>query len=736
MKLFRRKKFKFYHQLESTDCGPACLAMVASNYGTYFNIKEIKNFCSITRMGVSVQDIVEGGKKMGFKSVALRLTLEQLEEIPLPCILFWKQDHFIVLRSIKKKKTKKEYLFADPGYGQIVLDNEMVIKEWMGTGNKGVVIALQIDDPSNLGKTRLSLVKQDSRSLLEPIFAFLKKNKFKYLLSCLLLAFSLLTNWAMPILFKRIIDEGIINKSYQIVWILLIAQLGLFLGNFISDSISHLILTKINFGLSIMLKKNLLQKLMQLPIGYFDTRLNTDTLQRLNDQGKIQNFITWKGVELLLSILNIIVFSIILFFLSKIVFLLYLILSILSIVWISFFLKLRAILEYSIFLRQSENNNNLYEFIMHMPELKINNAQHNRIAKILLIQEKLNKIELRSLFLNIYQIIGVGFLSKLKEIIAVALCAYLIIKGNMTLGSLLSITYILGQLSGPIQNLINYIRDAQDANIARNRVNDIYNESNENNESKLPVPDNITQLKIKNLQFKYPGSFNPFVLNDISFDIPANKVTAIIGQSGSGKTTLLKLLLAYYPLTNGSILLNNENLAILNSEEWRDQCGIVLQDGHIFSGTVAENIAFADAVPDAERLAYAAKISCIDHFIESLPMGYNTKVGNVGIQLSGGQKQRLLIARAVYKNPKIIFLDEATSSLDANNEKAIMENLNLFFTNKTVIIIAHRLSTVKNADQIIVLENGTVVEVGNHEALTLKRGKYFELVKNQLELGD
>jgi ATP-binding cassette subfamily B protein len=474
---------------------------------------------------------------------------------------------------------------------------------------------------------------------------------------------------------------------------------------------------------------------MKLPVSYFDTRLNTDTLQRLSDQSNIQNFITWKGLELLLSVLNILVFSMLLFWSNKIIFLAYIVLSFMSIAWIGFFLKLRKTIEYAMFLRQSENNNSLYEFIMHMPEIKINNAQHTIIKRIISIQHKLNKIELRSLFLNMYQLVGTGFLAKLKEIIAIAICAYLIIKEDMTLGTLLSISYILGQLSGPIQNFINYIHDAQDAGIAMNRLNDIYSEKDEKDKQQIQVLEKIEYLSIKNVEFKYPGSFNPFVLNDVSFAVPINKITAIVGQSGSGKTTLLKLLLSYYPVSKGEIIINRTSLSAIDAESWRSKCGIVLQDGHIFSGTILENIAFSDLSPDLEKVNYASGIACISTFIDALPMGYNTKVGNIGMQLSGGQKQRLLIARAIYKNPDFIFFDEATSSLDANNEKAIMNNLDEFFQGRTVLVIAHRLSTVKNADQIVVLEKGRVVELGNHEELIRARGFYFSLIKNQLELG-
>lgn len=732
-----KNKLKFVHQLESIDCGPSCLAMIANFHNKDYSLKEIKEMCSVTRMGISVQDIINGSKKMGFESTALKLIADDLEQIPLPCILFWKQDHFIVLYKIKKKKNATIYYLADPGYGKITLDQEMMVREWMGANDKGIAVVFEpLEDATlTIQHPKKNAESKTSRLFLLPILDFLRARKFQYLLITVLLLLGLATNWAMPVIFQKILDEGIMKNSLKMVWIFLGVQVVLFISNFISDFISNWSLTKLNFNLSVLLKENFLHKLMKLPISYFDTRLNTDTLQRLSDQEKIREFITWKGLDLILNGLNLIVFSGMLFFMNKIVFSIYLTLSVLSIIWVGFFLKLRAIVEYSLFLRQSENSNNVYEFVMHMPEIKVNNAQSNIIKKIILVQNKLNALELRSLFLNMYQLVGVNFLSKLKEIVTIGLCAYLIIYDRMTIGSLLGITYILGQLTNPIHNLIGFIRNYQDANIAQKRLNDVYLEEDENFGRDLLVPAKIEYFNINNLSFKYPGSFNPFVLNNVNFNIPINKVTAIVGQSGSGKTTLLKLLLSYYSPNDGTILLNEQSLNTLNSESWRKECGIVAQDGHIFSGTIAENISFSDSTSDHARIKQAAKTACLDSFIESLPMGYNTKVGNIGIQLSGGQKQRLLIARAVYRNPKFLFFDEATSSLDANNELLIMNNLNEFFKGKTVVIIAHRLSTVKNADQIIVLEKGEIVEFGTHLILTQKKDKYFELVKNQLELG-
>ncbi len=731
----KKRKVHFYHQHESIDCGPACLAMVASAHGKMYSVGQVKQICSITRMGVSVQDIIRGGKEMGFDTTGLKLKLRQLEEIPLPAILFWKQDHFVVLTAISKKKDNISYHLADPGYGRVVLDEEIVVREWMGNNDSGVAILLQPNDSDHMKSGIILPALKKKNAIFRLVGRFLSENKARYLWSFILLGAAFVFSCFMPFIFKRIIDEGIVNKSFQVVWILLAAQFGFFLGNFISSTVSNWILTRVNFKMSILLKRNLLYKLLLLPISYFDTRLNTDTLQRLGDQGKIQSFLTWKSIDLAFSAITILVFGIMLAVQNIWVFGVYLVLALLAAVWIGVFLKKRRILEYALFLRQSENSNSTYEFIMHMPEIKINGAQSKLIEKLVKIQAKLNTIELRSLFLNIYQITGVGFLGKLREVVTVAVCAYFIINNQMTIGGLMGITYILGQLTGPTQNMVYFVRDLQDARIAGDRVNDIYNETDENINVVQRLPQENSDIMLNEISFKYPGSFNPFVIDQISFCIPGNKVTAIIGPSGSGKTTLLKLLLSYYTPVGGAITINEKNLSDLDTDRWRNECGVVLQDGHIFGGTIADNIALSDTEPEMIRIRSAAAIACIDSFIDELPMGYHTKIGSVGIQLSGGQKQRLLIARAVYKNPKYIFFDEATSSLDANNERQIMENLDAFFKGRTVVVIAHRLSTVKNADQIIVMERGSIVETGDHNSLTRARGKYFDLVKNQLELG-
>jgi len=653
----------------------------------------------------------------------------------LPLILYWKQSHFVVLYKVVQKKDVLTFYIADPSFGKIKIDADILTKEWMGANTKGISILMRpiegiCENPPKEQKTKFY-----KEELIKDLLRFVARHKWKYLFSALLLILGLGTNWAIPILFKRTIDSAVGGKSLKIIWILLLAQLMMFLGNFVFRLFSDLVLTKLNFTLSVLLKENFLQKIMKLPIRYFDTRINASTLQRLSDQDKIRGFMVWKGHEIVLTLVNLVAFSIILYTMNKYIFIVFFLGSVLSIFWMSVFLRKRNTVTYSTILRQAENSNSLYEFVMNMPEIKINGAQNKMIANLADIQKKLHSLELRSLYLNMSQNLGVSFLSKFKELLSLAVCCFLILKGQLTVGSVLGISYILGQLNSPIISLISYLNSAQDAHIAKRRLNDVYLEKEENDSKKELLPENINSIEVRDVSFKYPGSFNHVVLENISFDIPKNKVTAIVGASGSGKTTLLKLLLSYYDPVKGFISIGGKDLSEINSDLWRDKCGTVLQDGYIFAGTIAENIALADPDFDKERVVFAAKIACVDEFISKLPMAYNTKVGSIGTQMSGGQKQRILIARAVYKNPDFLFFDEATSSLDSKNEKMIMGNLNQFFKGRTVVIIAHRLSTVKNADKIIVLDKGKIVEQGRHMDLVENKGDYFELVRNQLELG-
>jgi len=727
-------KFKFYNQVTSTDCGAACIAMIASYFGKKYELRQIKTLFEFTRAGITMQDIADNSEKLGFDTTILKLTTEELQTFPFPVILYWKQEHFLVY-----EKTKNDIFYlSDPAFGRVLLDKTEFENAWRGNYDKGIAIAMQPSE--KFENTNLPTVEKQpffALPIYNQIKSFFAKNKYRYFLALVLIIVGLAANWAIPFVFQRVIDEGINSKQINIVLYFLLAQFVLFFSYFLSDFFSNLILTKFNFILSIDLKQSLLKKLMKLPINFFDTRLNTETLQRIGDQQTIQRFVTWKGIDLVLAVLNICIFGSILLYYNIIVFSTYFALTAMSILWIFLFLNKRAVLEYAMFLKQSENNNIIYEFIMNMPEIKINNAQDKTIGKITKLQETLNKLELRSLFLNMYQFVGVNFLSKLKELISIAICAYFIINEQMSLGVLLSVSYIVGQLAGSTDNLVYFVKDVQDAKIANERISEIHNTENENIYKTINLENNeIHKISIDNVSFKYPGRYSPYVLKDINFTIKKNTVTAIVGASGSGKTTLLKLLLAYYNIEKGNIFLNDKNINEIVADQWRNQCGTVLQDGKIFSGTIAENIAFSDDEINLERLIEVCRAANILDFVKSLPMNFDTKIGNAGMQLSGGQMQRILIARALYKNPQYIFLDEATSALDAENEKIIHDNLQGFFKGKTVLIIAHRLSTVKNADQIIVLKDGKIAEQGTHNQLVARKGEYFNLVKNQLELGN
>ncbi|MDR2126026.1 MAG: peptidase domain-containing ABC transporter, partial [Prevotellaceae bacterium] len=681
----KRRKITFYHQLTSTDCGAACLAMIASFFGKKYDLTQIKSLFEFTRVGITMQEIADNSVKMGFDAKILKLTTEELMTFPFPVILYWKQEHFLVYERMAERKNNTVFYLSDPAYGSVKLNREDFENAWKGNNDKGIAIALQ----PNENFEKIKLTDKTKKSLFSlPVYTQIKeffiKNKSRYFISFLLIIIGLAANWAIPFVFQQIIDEGISSKQINVVLYFLLAQFVLFLSYFISDFFSNLILTKFNFILSVDLKKSLLKKLMKLPVNFFDTRLNTETLQRIGDQNKIQQFVTWKGIEFILNVLNIIIFGSILCYYNRIIFIIYFFLTILSVLWIILFLKRRAVLEYAMFLKQSENNNIIYEFIMNMPEIKINNAQDKTINRITKLQEGLNKLELRSLFLNMYQLIGVHFLSKFKELISIAICAYFIINGDMSLGVLLSVSYVIGQLVAPTNNLIYSVKDVQDTKIANERIGEIHNNKNENTGKKHHMNNVVIEnIHISNLSFKYPGKFSPYVLQNVNFSIRKNTVTAIVGASGSGKTTILKLLLAYYNIECGNIYLNNTDINEIFADEWRNHCGIVLQDGKIFSGTIAENIAIADDKIDLDRLIHVCKLTNILDFIKHLPMKFDTKTGNAGMQLSGGEMQRILIARALYKNPQFIFLDEATSSLDAENEKIIHDNLQEFFIGKT-----------------------------------------------------
>lgn len=729
--------FPHFFQLEEKDCGPTCLKIIAKSYGKLYSTSELKEFCKVTRSGVSLQDIISGATQIGFESLPIKATLPKIQELPLPAILFWRQDHYVVLYKIKKNRKGRKYYISDPSFGKLGLNEEVFSKNWLGNEYNGIILLLE---PQEKFYENNPLPTKKFRSIIELFRLFvniIKSNKTKSSIAFILICIAMISTWFFPAIFKKIIDEGVLAKNVNIVFSLLIVQFIIFCSQIISDSISGLLLMQVNFKVSIQFLVSYLHKLIRLPLKIFDTKLNSDLILRMDDSDRIQSFLTHHSLEFILSFINLTIFSVMLFYYNIFTFYIFLGMTALSIIWTVLFLKRRKMLDYSRFSVSSENRNNLYELINNMPEIKINNAHNNKISQWEAIQMKLNKINLKALYLNYYQLIGSNFFSRSKDIFITALCAYWVIYNKMTLGVMMTIGFILGQLNSPINSLISIIQGSQDAKLSFDRLEDIQKIKDENEnleESLLESPK--CQISFDNVSFKYEGTFSPYVLQNINFSIPIGKTTAIVGTSGSGKTTLMKLLLAIYNPNKGDVKLDKINLKKIIPDSWRIKCGIVLQDGYIFSGTYAENIALGENSIDLERIKRAAKLACIDEFIDSLPLGYHTMIGKAGVGLSGGQQQRILIARAIYRDPEFIFFDEATSSLDANNERQIMENLQEIFKFKTVVIIAHRLSTVKYADQIIVIEKGKIIECGKHDKLVFNKGQYYELVKNQLELGD
>jgi len=725
------RKFPHYQQSEAKDCGPACIKIITKYYGRVINTQQLRRLSETTREGSSLLGLSEAVEKMGFRSLGVKLSFENLKEATLPCIVHWNKDHYVVLHKVKKNTV----YVSDPGKGLISYQKDEFIAHWIGNNandstNEGIALLVEptplfykeeFDDEQKFGFTFISKY-------------VLKYKKFIFQLILGLLATSLL-QLIFPFLTQGIVDVGIKNQDLNFIYLILLAQLFLYVGKAALDIIKSWILLHLTTRINISLVSDFFIKLMKLPISFFDTRMTGDLLQRINDHKRIEQVLTTSSLTTLFSMFNLVVFSFVLAYYSFQIFGVFVIGSIFYFGWVLFFFKKRKELDYKRFAQVSKEQSKVIELINGMQEIKLHNAERRMRWNWEFLQARLFKIATKNLTLEQTQGIGSNLINELKNMLITILAAKLVIDGDITLGMMLAITYIVGQLNSPITQLINFLRDVQDAKISIDRLGEIHEkEDEESGEEKIMDIPESASLVLKNISFRYIGGVEP-VLNDLSLTIPANKITAIVGESGSGKTTLMKLLLRFYEVDHGEILIDKQNLANVSQKVWRACSGVVMQEGYIFNSSIAENIAVGEDSIDKEKLTHAINVANISDYIEGLPLGFNTKIGNEGSGLSTGQKQRLLIARAVYKNPKFLFFDEATSALDANNEKKILKNLNTFFANKTAVVIAHRLSTVKNAHKIVVLDSGRIVEEGNHEALTKKKGKYYNLVKNQLELG-
>ncbi len=729
------KKFINYIQADSKDCGPTCLKIIAKHYGKTINIQYLRDYSETTRSGSNLMLLSDAAEKIGFRTLGVKLSLEKIEEVSLPCILHWNKNHYVVLYKIKKGK----YFISDPAFGLLEYSQKEFLKFWIGNNaNESTQegIALVIETSPKFFQSEFD--KEDKKGLGFSLLSqyVLRYKSFLVQLSIGLLASSLL-QLIFPFLTQSIVDVGIQNHNIHFIYLILFAQLFLFIGRTGLELIRSWILLHMSTRIKVSLISDFFIKLMNLPISFFDVRMTGDIMQRINDHHRIERILTTSSLNVLFSVVNMFIMGGVLAYYNLQIFFVFFSGSILYFGWITLFLKRREALDYKRFSEVSQEQSKVIELINGMQEIKLHNAERQKRWGWEYVQARLFRVSIKGLVLEQTQTIGSSVINELKNIFIIFLSAKLVIDGQITLGMMMAISSIVGSLNGPIAQLIGFVREVQDAKISLARLSEIHDKEDEMQQEVYQtqeIPKDCA-IEIKDLCYRYMGSNIP-VLENLNLTIPAHKVTAIVGVSGSGKTTLMKLLLKFYEPNNGEINLGNTQLKNIAQKSWRANIGAVMQEGFIFNDSIANNIAVGVDIINKERLVYAADVANIKEYIAGLPLGYNTKIGSEGVGMSTGQKQRLLIARAVYKNPEMLFFDEATSALDANNEKEIMGKLDIFFKNKTVVVIAHRLSTVMNADQIVVLDKGKIIEIGSHSTLVEQKGNYFELVRNQLQLGN
>jgi ATP-binding cassette subfamily B protein len=739
-------KFPLHRQHDAMDCGPTCLRMISAFHGRSYSLEGLREKANLTHEGVSLLGISEAAEQIGFRSMGVSLSFDDLTEATLPCVVHWNQGHFVVVYKIRaqaaplslRRRGGGELVYiADPASGKLVYTKEEFCRCWCSSVKDGepTGIALLLEPTPEF--YRYEDDSDKPKKGFSFLFSYLKPYH-KFILQLFLgMLFGSLIQLILPFLTQSIVDFGIGAQNLSFIYLVLVAQLVLTLSTTSVEFIRGWILLHLGTRINIALISDFLAKLMRLPMGYFDTKMVGDLLQRINDHDRIQNYLTNSTLNVLFSFVNIVIFSLVLFLYSPAIFGIFALGSVFYFVWVWLFMKKRAELDHKNFAQQSANQSNVVQLITGMQEIKLSGCERQKRWEWEHIQARLYRLRIKGLALSQYQDSGAVLINQVKNIVITAWVASLVVKGEMTLGMMLAVQYIIGQLNGPVDQMISFFRQTQDARLSIDRLGEIHGKEDEEDADEKRIEDipSGRNLELRNLSFAYDKtSIGEPVLKNIQLTIPSGKQTAIVGSSGSGKTTLVKLLLKFYPPDKGEILLGGSRLENFSIREWRKRCGVVMQDGFIFSDTIARNIAPGKELIDKEQLLHAVETANIREFVESLPLGYNTKIGSEGHGLSQGQKQRILIARAVYKNPEFVFFDEATNALDANNERTILENLSAFFKGRTSIVVAHRLSTVRHADNIVVLEKGEIVEQGTHEELAEKKGAYYRLVKNQLEL--
>lgn len=736
MTLFKNK-FSHIKQPDSMECGATCLRMVARHYGKIYSAEYMRCLCAVSHSGVSMQSMNEAAKSIGFQTVCGRMTQSKLiEQRPFPCILHWQQEHFVVLYDVKVKRNGKTFFYiADPGKCLLKVEEESFLKAWTGKEEdkegKGILMALRPTD---------EFYRQQEETGAGHSLSFLwgyVKHYRKLFVQLLLGVFiGSVLQLLFPFLTQAIVDKGIEGKNLHLIYLILLGQLMLVTGRTFIEFIRRWLLLHISSRINISLLSDFFLKLMKLPMSFFDTKLKGDLLQRMQDHHRLEQFMTAQTLMTLFSVFTFFIFGGVLLYYNAWIFLIFLVGSVLYGLWVCIFLQKRKAIDYEFFDLQSRSHNKAMQILDGMQDIKLQNSEHRERWEWEDAQADLFHTTIASTKLQQNQEAGSLLINEIKNVIITVTTATLVINGELTLGMMLSIQYIVGQLNVPIGQLVRFIYSWQDVQISIERINEIHHKKDENMERNIHSIHLQADIEIKNLTFQYNGTYSQKALDDVSLHIPYGKTTAIVGASGSGKTTLIKLLLGFYSPVSGHIRIGNQDLQDINLDYWRSLCGVVMQDGYIFSESIARNIAFNNHEIDEEKVMEAARLANVTEIAEQLPLKYHTTIGANGQGLSQGQRQRILIARAIYKNPHFLFFDEATNSLDANNEKRITDNLEEFAKEKTMVVVAHRLSTVRNADQIIVLEKGKIVETGNHDELITKKGVYYQLIKNQLELGE
>lgn len=733
-------RFTHYPQYNIMDCGPACLRMVAKYYGRHYKLQTLRDRSFITREGVSMLGLSDAAESIGFRTLGVKASLRQLtKEKPLPCILHWNQNHFVVCYRIRRKRNGQHVFYiADPAARCVKYDQGGFAKCWLSTkaGGEECGTALLLQPGPDFSSLNDEPERSTRRDLL-----FFARYILPYKGAILQLGWGMLLGsllqMAFPLLTQMLVDVGVKDSNLGLVTLVLIAQLSLFVAQLAIGFLRSWILLHINARINIALISDFLMKLMKLPLHFFDTKMTGDIMQRIGDHDRIKSFLMGNSINIIFSFLNFFLFAAILAWYDWRILAIFLAGNALYVLWILFFMKFRRELDIKRFNQSAGEQSKIIQLVQGMQEIKLNNCEQQKRWEWEHIQVRLFKISVRSLSIGQIQQVGSVFFTQTTNILVTFIAAQAVISGDMTLGMMMALTYIIGQLSAPISEFIGFAQSFQDAKISLERLNEIHDTKDEEEgiENKLSqLPENHT-ITVDDVSFSYSGAERDYALHNVSLTIPEHKVTAIVGASGSGKSTLVKLLLGFYEPGHGKIKVGATPLAAINPHRWRQATGSVMQESFIFSDSIARNIAVSSDEIDMKRLRRAIRMANVDDYVDSLPLGLSTKIGMEGCGLSAGQRQRLLIARALYKDPDFIFFDEATNSLDANNERTVMENLHEACRGKTVLIVAHRLSTVKDADNIIVLDKGRVVEQGTHRQLTEQRGVYYTLVKNQLELG-